>query len=421
MILSGNLRVGKECAGEYMRCGVARVGLLHRFRVYLYTLVEALTRISSPEATVSKSQVYFIGLQTGTGRDMFVKLGKLLDQAEFSSFVQRDELVAIKLHFGERGTTAYIHPSYVGFLVGQVKRRDGLPFLTDTNVLYRSERSNSVDHLHTAFAHGFSPLVTGAPIIISGGLKGQASIEVEIGKKHFRTVKLASEIEDFDKLICLTHFTGHVGTGLGGAIKNLGMGLSAKSGKLAMHSTLIPFMDHKKCTGCEACLDYCPADAIGMKENLAVIDPVLCIGCAECIAVCPIGAVNIQWNESAQNLQEKICEYAYGVVKRQQPILFLTFLMNITPGCDCMGFSDAYIVPDIGILASYDPVAIDQAAVDLMNQQQGLPGTKLTKNLGQGDDKLRGLYPNIDWTVQLQYGEEIDLGSRDYDLVSVDS
>ena len=370
---------------------------------------------------MAKSQVYFIGPRTAMGRNIFAKLGKLLDQAGFSSFVQQDELVAIKLHFGEVGTTAYIHPSYVGFLVGQVKSRKGLPFLTDTNVLYRSARGNSVDHLHTAFAHGFSPLVTGAPVIISGGLKGQTSIEVEIGKKHFRTVKLASEIADFDKLICLTHFTGHLGTGLGGAIKNLGMGLSAKSGKLAMHSTVIPSMDHKKCTGCEICLKHCPADAIGMKEKLAVIDPGLCIGCAECIAVCPIGAVDIQWNESAQNLQEKICEYAYGVVKRRQPILFLTFLMNITPGCDCMGFSDAHVVADIGILASYDPVAIDQAAVDLVNQQQGLPGTRLNKNLGQGEDKLRALYPNIDWTVQLRYGEEIGLGWRDYELVSVDS
>ncbi|MCL0094058.1 DUF362 domain-containing protein [Dehalococcoidia bacterium] len=392
-----------------------------RTRGIIFTQVEGLTRISSSEATVAKSQVYFIGSRTGTGRDMFAKLGKLLEQAGFSSFVQRDELVAIKLHFGEVGTTAFIHPSYVGFVVGQVKSRKGLPFLTDTNVLYRGARGNSVDHLRTAFAHGFSPLVTGAPVIISGGLKGQTSIEVEIGKKHFRTVKLASEIAEFDKLICLTHFTGHLGTGLGGAIKNLGMGLSAKSGKLAMHSTVIPFVDHKKCTGCEICLKHCPADAIGMKEKLAVIDPVLCIGCGECMVVCPIGAVDIQWNESTQNLQEKVCEHAYGVVKRKQPILFLTFLTNITPGCDCMGFSDAHVVADIGILASYDPVAIDQAAVDLVNQQQGLPGTRLKKNLGQGEDKLRALYPNIDWTVQLRYGEEIGLGSRDYELVSVDS
>ncbi|MCL0074968.1 DUF362 domain-containing protein, partial [Thermodesulfovibrionales bacterium] len=139
------------------------------------------------------------------------------------------------------------------------------------------------------------------------------------------------------------------------------------------------------------------------------------------IAVCPTGAVDIQWNESSQNLQEKICEYAYGVVKRKQPILFLTFLMNITPGCDCMGFSDSHIVPDIGVMASHDPVAIDQASVDLVNKQQGLPGTKLKNNLKQGEDKLRAIYPTIDWTVQLRYGEEIGLGSRDYDLVFVDS
>lgn len=370
---------------------------------------------------MARSHVYFIGLRTAMGQGMLVKLGKLLDQAGFSSFVQQGELVAIKLHFGEQGTTAYIPPSYVGCVVKQVKIQKGLPFLTDTNVLYRSERDNSVAHLHVAFTHGFSPLVTGAPVIIVGGLRGEASTEIEIGKKHFQRVKLASEIKDFDRLICLTHFTGHLGTGFGGAIKNLGMGLATRAGKLAMHSTSVPFIEQETCTTCGSCLQHCPADAIGMKEDFAVIDMLVCIGCGDCIAACPSEAVHIQWNESARNLQEKVCEYAYGVTQDKQPVFFLTFLTSITPGCDCMGFSDAHIVPDIGILASYDPVAIDQAAVDLVNQQEGLPGTRLKKNLGWGEDKFRALYPNIDWTVQLRYGEEIGLGSRDYELVSVDA
>ena len=370
---------------------------------------------------MARSTVYFIGLRTGTDKNIFAKLRRLLEQAGFPGFICQNDLVAIKLHFGEKGTTAFIQPHYVSFIVEEVKGRKGLPFLTDTNVLYRGARDNSVDHLHTAFAHGFSPLVVGAPVIISGGLRGNTSVEVEIEKKHFRAVKLASEIEDFDRLICLTHFTAHLATGLGGAIKNLGMGLAAKSGKLAMHSTVIPFINNKKCTGCEICLKYCPAEAIRIKEKLALIDATCCAGCGECVATCPNGAIDIRWNESTKNLQEKVCEYAYGVMKRKQPILFLTFLMNITPGCDCMGFSDAHIVPDIGILASYDPVAIDQASVDLINRQQGIPGTRLKEKLGQGEDKLRAVYPNIDWTVQLRYGEEIGLGSRDYELIAADS
>jgi len=384
------------------------------------------TPVNQPRVRMAKSQVYFIGLRTGTGRDIFAKLGKLLERAGFSDFVQENELVALKLHFGEEGTTAYIHPQYVGFVAEQVKLRKAFPFLTDTNVLYGGSRANSVGHLNTAFAHGFSPLVTGASVIISGGLRGQTSIEVEIGKKHFQSVKLASEIGDFDKLICLTHFTGHMATGFGGAIKNLGMGLAAKSGKLAMHSTVVPVMDHDKCTGCGTCRKHCPADAIKLqkreagKGKFSVIDPSICIGCGECIATCPNGAVDIEWNESAQNLQEKICEHAYGVVKSKSPVFFLSFLINVTPGCDCMEFSDAHIVPDIGILASFDPVAIDQSSVDLVNQQEGLPGTKLKTNTGRGEDKLIALYPNIDWTVQLRYGEEIGLGSRDYELISVD-
>ena len=371
-----------------------------------------------------KSKVYFIGLRTGMERDIFTKLGKLLDHAHFSSFIRRNDFVALKLHFGERGTTAHINPQYIGFIVEQVKRNKALPFLTDTNVVYRSARGNSVDHLNTAYSHGFSPLVTGAPVIISGGLRGQTSTRVEIGQKHYQTVELASEIDDFDKLLCLTHFTGHLAAGFGGAIKNLGMGLSSKAGKLSMHTTVVPLMDPEQCTGCGTCQQHCPGSAISLQQRdkgngkYALIDERACIGCGECIASCPNGAVDIEWNESAQNLQEKICEYAYGVIKKT-PVFFLSFLMNVTPGCDCLEFSDAHIVQDIGILASYDPLAIDQASVDLVNEQEGLPRTRLKTNLGQGEDKLLALYPKIDWTVQLRYGHDIGLGSRDYELIRV--
>ncbi len=368
------------------------------------------------------SQVYLIDLRTTSGRDIFTKLGWLLRRAGFYEFIQENELVALKLHFGEEGTLGFIHPRYVGFLVEQVKSQKALAFLTDTNTVYKGSRSNSVDHLNTALRHGFSPEVVGAPIIISAGLQGQDSFPVEVNQKHFQTVNLAAELKDIDKLICLSHLTGHVQAGFGGAIKNLGMGLAAKSGKLAMHSLAVPLVVEENCQGCGICQKHCPGEAISLEEGqrgkVAVINPSLCLGCGECIGVCPYGAVEIQWNESAWNLQEKICEYAYGVAK-VVPVFYLNFLLKITPACDCMDFSDAPIVPDIGILASRDPVAIDQASIDLVNQQEGLPGTALGANLSSGEDKFRLLYPAVDYRVQLRYGEQIGLGSCDYELVEV--
>ena len=370
------------------------------------------------------SQVYFTDLRTASGEDIFTKLGRLLSQSGFYKFIQENELVALKLHFGEEGTLAFIRPPLVGFVVQEIRRKDALAFLTDTNTVYKGSRSNSVDHLFTALRHGFSPEAVGAPVIISAGLRGQDAFVVEVNLKHFREVRLAIELKDIDKLICLSHLTGHVQTGFGGAIKNLGMGLATKSAKLAMHSLAIPLTVEENCQGCGVCLKHCPGGAIRLEERegrgrVAVIEPSACLGCGECIGVCPYGAMEIEWNESAQNLQEKICEHAYGVVK-SVPVFYLNFLLDITPACDCLDFSDAPIVPDIGILASRDPVAIDQASIDLVNQQSGLPGTALERGLLPGEDKFKALYPEVDYTIQLRYGEQIGLGSRRYELVKVD-
>jgi uncharacterized Fe-S center protein len=252
---------------------------------------------------------------------------------------------------------------------------------------------------------------------------------VKIDKPLFKTVSIARDIHMADVLIAVTHFKGHELAGFGGTLKNLGMGCASREGKLSQHSNISPQVKEKACNGCKRCLATCAHDAFLMKslerggekkKTVAVIDPKKCVGCGECILTCPTGAVQIQWNETIPLFQKKMVEYAYGAVHNKRgKALYLSFLTQISPACDCYGYSDAPIVNDVGILASEDPVAIDQASVDLVNQQPGNPASKLSKNWEMGGDKFRALYPEVDWSIQLSYGEEIGLGTRTYELIKV--
>ncbi|MCX8118266.1 MAG: DUF362 domain-containing protein [Desulfobacterota bacterium] len=376
-----------------------------------------------------KSAVFFSDLKVEPKRTLFDKLDLLLDRTELRKKIKEKDLVAIKLHFGERGNTAYVRPVYVRRIVDRVRECGGKPFLTDTNTLYIGARSEAVSHLHTAYEHGFTPLTVNAPVLIADGLRGNSAVKVRIDKPLLKTVSIAHEIHMADVLLAVTHFKGHELSGFGGALKNLGMGCASREGKLTQHSNISPQVKKKACKGCESCLPWCPSGAISMvpqevegrqRPRVALIDPQKCIGCGECILACPAGAVQIQWNESIPLFQKKMVEYAFGaLVKKRGKALFLNFLTQISPACDCYGFSDVPIVNDIGILASEDPVAIDQASADLVNAQEGNPSSKLTKNLKAGGDKFRGLYPEVDWTIQLAYAEEIGLGRRGYDLIRI--
>jgi uncharacterized Fe-S center protein len=196
------------------------------------------------------------------------------------------------------------------------------------------------------------------------------------------------------------------------------MGCASREGKLSQHSNIAPKVAKKKCIACEECLSHCSQNAIALQEEKAFIAPEKCVGCGECILICPQGAIQIQWNESIPVFQQKMVEYTMGVLKgKEGRAIFLNFLTDITPACDCYGHSDRPIVRDIGILASTDPVAIDQASVDLVNNEPGHKDSALIKNYKSGEDKFRGVYPQIDWEVQLQYAEEVGLGTRRYELV----
>jgi uncharacterized Fe-S center protein len=220
----------------------------------------------------------------------------------------------------------------------------------------------------------------------------------------------------------LSHFKGHLACGFGGAIKNMAMGLASRSQKQRMHADVKPKLRKKKlCTACGRCAQICPVEAIRVEE-VARFDLQKCIGCAECIVICPQGAIRIQWNESAQNLQEKMVETLYGITRQiKDRVVYFNFLLDVTPDCDCFSWSDTAIVPDIGILGSTDPIAIDQAAMDLVNKAPGIPGSALASALEPGGDKFRALYPQVDWSRQLAYGEELGLGSRKYELIEIDT
>ena len=366
------------------------------------------------------SDVYFISLRATWKENLFKKLGKLLEAAGLSSVVNKRDLVALKLHFGEKGNTAFIRPIFIREIVQKIKEVGGRPFVTDANTLYKGSRGDAVNHTITAIQNGFSYAVVDAPIIIADGLMGRSQTEVFIKQKHVEAAYIGSEIVNADTLISVAHFKGHDLTGFGGALKNVGMGCASRAGKLVQHSGLAPKVKRKKCIGCGECVDHCSQNAISLAEEKAIINPEKCIGCGECILICPQMAIQVKFGKSLPDFMEKMMEYALGVMKtKQNKSLFINFITNVSPACDCWPVADAPIVRDIGILASTDPVAIDQASVDLVNKEPALPDSCMKEGREAGSDKFRALYPKTDWTIQLTYAEHLGLGTRKYNLIQI--
>ena len=367
-----------------------------------------------------KSKVYFIDLRATPKENLVSKLGRLVDITGLSETIKERELVAVKLHFGELGNTAFIRPLFIRKIVESIKGVGGFPFLTDANTLYAGTRSDSPSHLTTAIQNGFAYSVIEAPLIIADGLRGKSETAVTVNQKRFKRVYIGTDIVEADALISVAHFKGHELSGFGGTIKNLGMGCASRKGKLAQHSTVSPKVIEEKCVGCGDCISHCSQNALALVDEKAVLDSKKCIGCGECILVCPNEAIQIQWDQAIPVFLENMVEYTMGVLKgKEDKTLFLNFITNVSPACDCYGYNDAPIVRDIGIVASKDPVAIDQASVDLVNSEQALPDSCLKTNMASGEDKFRGVYLKVDWTIQLDYAENIGLGSRSYELEKI--
>lgn len=353
------------------------------------------------------SKVYFVPTKKGGDEKTLAKKVKVLIQKSgILDGIKKDGYIGIKLHFGEEDNTGFIRPALVREVAGLCKSRSKHVALIETNTIYIGLRSNTISHLKLAYSHGFSYEEIGVPIIIADGTTGRDFVNVKIDKKHQQYAKIASGVMDFECIIGLAHVTGHCQTGLAASIKNIGMGCASRAGKLQQHCNVLPEVTEEKCTGCGLCIKWCPAGAIRLYNKKAVISKEKCIGCGECTVACRIGAIEIKWDASVRNLQEKMVEYAYAALLGKKRG-FLNFLIKITKDCDCMAKDDPRIMPDIGVLASDDPVAIDKATIDLLIKEAKC-------------DKLRSNYPNIDWNIQLGYASQIGLGNLKYELKRVD-
>lgn len=361
------------------------------------------------------AKVFFADQRESLQGNMAHKLATLWRALDGDAATGKGKLVAIKLHFGEQGNAAYVHPTYVRAIVDLVRAAGGRPFLTDSSTIYKGTRSDAVNHLETAIRNGFTTSVVNAPVVIADGLRGGSVATLPVANgKHYREAGVGAEAAAADALVVITHFKGHEVTGFGGSIKNLGMGLAAKPYKLSMHSTMTPQVSAEDCVRCGICGAHCAHHAITVGKKQAEISAEKCVGCGQCLIACPTGAIGLAWNGDPSALQEKMAEIAQAVTAGK-PVLYFNFLLKVSPDCDCYGFNDTPVVPDLGVLASRDCVAVDQACYDMVNAAEGNPLSR--RPVPAGADKFRALFPQIDATVQLRHGEQVGLGSRQYELV----
>lgn len=369
------------------------------------------------------SDVFFMDLQATSKENLPQKLSRLISTAGIHTILDKKDITAVKVHFGEKGNTAYIRPIFIRQIIEEIKKSRANPFLTDANTLYAGTRSDSVSHIHTAIENGFSySSMDATPLIIADGLRGKNETKINVNCKNCTDVYIGSEIMHADSIVSVAHFKGHELSGFGGTLKNLGMGCASRRGKLDQHSNVSPKIKRKTCIGCFECGKHCPAEAIYLEEKKAYLNKEKCIGCGECIVRCPTESVNVNWNQDIPVFLEKMMEYTLGILKnKKKKAFFINFITDISPKCDCFPYSESPIVNSIGVLASQDPVAIDQASADLVNQQKGLAGTILETNLAPGEDKFKGLYPYVDWEHQLEYAQSLGIGSRRYSLTKIET
>lgn len=376
---------------------------------------------------MEKSKVYFTTFKTSFSENLIQKLHRLMKQAGFENIDFKDKFAAIKIHFGEYGNLAFLRPNYAKVVADYVKELGGKPFLTDCNTLYVGSRKNALDHIDTAYLNGFSPLQTGCHVLIADGLKGTDETLVDLtGTKaeYVKEAKIGSAIMDADVFISLSHFKGHEMTGFGGAIKNIGMGSGSRAGKREQHSEGKPQVNNEKCIGCGACFKICAHAAPVIENKKARIDHTKCVGCGRCLAVCPKDAVETDFSTSLKALNCKMAEYTLAVCK-DRPCFHVSLIVDVSPNCDCHAENDLPIIPNVGMLASFDPVALDMACVDLCNKEKPTANGQISKHLekfGETDHNHEHFHinhPDTDWKSCLEHSEKIGLGSRDYDLIEI--
>ena len=365
------------------------------------------------------SKVYFADLRADVHENLQQKLTRLMKTAGMGDIDFRDKFVAIKLHFGEPGNLAFLRPNWARTVADFVKERGGKPFLTDCNTLYVGGRKNALDHMDSAMLNGFNPMTTGCQIIIGDGLKGSDEVEVPVaGGEYVKNAKIGRAVMDADVFISLTHFKGHEEAGFGGCLKNIGMGCGSRAGKMEQHNAGKPHVAQKHCIGCGQCRKICAHGAPIIENGKAHIDHDKCVGCGRCIAVCPKDAVRIDWDESTTNLNCKIAEYTKAVVDGR-PCFHISLVIDVSPNCDCRPENDMAIVPNVGMFASFDPVALDQACADACAKMPVLAGSQADKPRQPGQDLFAAVHDTTNWRVQTTHAKKIGLGDNAYQLIKI--
>ncbi|SCG97549.1 NADH-plastoquinone oxidoreductase subunit [uncultured Clostridium sp.] len=375
---------------------------------------------------MEKSKVYFTDFRARLGEGLPTKLKRLMKKAGFASMDMEGKFVAIKIHFGELGNISYLRPNYAKAVVDMVKEAGGIPFLTDCNTLYPGSRKNAIEHMYCAWENGFTPMTVGCPVIIGDGLKGTDDIAVPVkGGTYIKEAKIGRAIMDADIFISLTHFKGHETTGFGGTIKNIGMGCGSRAGKKDQHSNGKPTIDPEVCRGCKRCMRECANQGLEFDETTKKmqVNAENCLGCGRCLGACNFDAIRFVTDAATKELNCRMAEYAKAVVDGR-PNFHISLIVDVSPYCDCHGENDAPILPNVGMLASFDPLALDQACADLCLKQQPLPNSVLSDNMKKADfcdrhDHFENTTVDSEYKSCLEHGEEIGLGSREYELIEM--
>ena len=375
---------------------------------------------------MEKSKVYFTDFRARLGEGLPTKLKRLVKKAGFASMDMEGKFVAIKIHFGELGNISYLRPNYAKAVVDMVKEAGGIPFLTDCNTLYPGSRKNAIEHMYCAWENGFTPMTVGCPVIIGDGLKGTDDIAVPVkGGTYIKEAKIGRAIMDADIFISLTHFKGHETVGFGGTIKNIGMGCGSRAGKKDQHSNGKPTIDPEVCRGCKRCMRECANQGLEFDETTKKmqVNAENCLGCGRCLGACNFDAIRFVTDAATKELNCRMAEYAKAVVDGR-PNFHISLIVDVSPYCDCHGENDAPILPNVGMLASFDPLALDQACADLCLKQQPLPNSVLSDNMKKADfcdrhDHFENTTVDSEYKSCLEHGEEIGLGSREYELIEM--
>ncbi|MBQ2770679.1 MAG: DUF362 domain-containing protein [Clostridia bacterium] len=371
---------------------------------------------------MEKSKVYFTNMRAPRNVSMLHKLDKLMTAAGFNDIDFEKKFAAIKIHFGEPGNLSFVRPNYAKVVADRVKALGGLPFLTDCNTLYPGRRKHGLEHLESAQENGFNPTTCGCQIIIADGLKGTDETIVPLtGTTYIKEAKIGHAIMDADVVISLNHFKGHGGSGFGGAIKNIGMGCGSRAGKMEQHCDGKPEVNPEVCRGCRACAKACAHDAISFADKKASIDHSKCVGCGRCIGTCNFDAIHNHGDADRDSFLMRMAEYTYAVLK-DRPAFHINLVMQVSPDCDCFSGNDLPIIPDVGIFASFDPVALDRACADACNKMPPMPGSVLDERHKDGcscHDHFQSIAPSTSWKICLDHCEKLGLGTQEYELITV--